>query len=130
MKKPSEAQVGKKDWTLFLTTDIRLSMSKMLETYALHWGIEVFFKEAKQHLCFLQEQTTTFASHTASVHLCAICYLMLVHNKLEDPNFRVGDIRSQIQEQLKFTQFCRKIMAVSVGTDLHYFELRNLSINP
>ncbi|MCU7881331.1 MAG: hypothetical protein KZQ66_18545 [Candidatus Thiodiazotropha sp. (ex Lucinoma aequizonata)] len=35
LKEPSEAEVGKKDWALFLTTDIRLSMSKMLETYAL-----------------------------------------------------------------------------------------------
>ncbi|MCU7898900.1 MAG: transposase [Candidatus Thiodiazotropha sp. (ex Lucinoma aequizonata)] len=43
LKEPSEAQVGKKNWPLFLTTDIRLSMSKMLETYALRWGIEVYF---------------------------------------------------------------------------------------
>ncbi|MCU7901665.1 MAG: hypothetical protein KZQ66_06420, partial [Candidatus Thiodiazotropha sp. (ex Lucinoma aequizonata)] len=35
LKEPSEAQVGKKDWALFLRTDIRLSMSKMLEIYAL-----------------------------------------------------------------------------------------------
>ncbi|MCU7900108.1 MAG: transposase [Candidatus Thiodiazotropha sp. (ex Lucinoma aequizonata)] len=112
LKEPSEAQVGKKDWALFLTTDIRLSMSKMLETYALRWGIEVYFKEAKQHLGFLQEQTTTFASHTASVHLCAIRYLMLVHNKLEDPDFRVGDIRSQIQEQLDLLSFAGKLWQI------------------
>ncbi|MCU7909198.1 MAG: hypothetical protein KZQ71_11655 [Candidatus Thiodiazotropha sp. (ex Lucinoma aequizonata)] len=49
LKEPSEAQVDKKDWALFLTTDIQLSMSKILETYALRWGIEVYFKETKQH---------------------------------------------------------------------------------
>ena len=43
-------------------------MSKVLEVYALRWGIEVYFKEAKQHLGFLVEQTKTFASHTASIH--------------------------------------------------------------
>ncbi|MCU7896714.1 MAG: transposase [Candidatus Thiodiazotropha sp. (ex Lucinoma aequizonata)] len=59
----------------------------MLETYALRWGIEVYFKEAKQHLGFLQEQTTTFASHMPSVHLCAICYLMLVHDKFGESEF-------------------------------------------
>jgi IS4 transposase len=80
IKEPGEAGISKKDWALFLTTDIKLSMSKMLEVYALRWGIEVYFKEAKQHLGFLQEQTATFASHTASIHLCAIRYLMLVHN--------------------------------------------------
>ncbi|MCU7899901.1 MAG: hypothetical protein KZQ63_16065 [Candidatus Thiodiazotropha sp. (ex Lucinoma aequizonata)] len=69
-------------------------------------------KEAKQHLGFLQEQTTTFASHTASLHLCAIRYLMLVHNKLEDPDFRVGDIRSQIQEQLDSVSFAGKLWQI------------------
>ncbi|MCU7893754.1 MAG: transposase, partial [Candidatus Thiodiazotropha sp. (ex Lucinoma aequizonata)] len=85
---------------------------RMLEIYALRWGIEIYFKEAKQHLGFLQEQTTTFASHTASVHLCAIRYLMLVHNKLEDPDFRVGDIRSQIQEQLDSLGFAGKLWQI------------------
>jgi hypothetical protein len=92
LKGPEKVVVGKKDWALFLTTDIQLRMSKILEVHALHWGIEVYFKEAKQHLGFLQEQTATFASHTASIHLCAIRYLMLVHNKLKDLDSRIGEI--------------------------------------
>ncbi len=112
LKEPGEAEVGKKDWALFLTTDIQLSMSKMLETYALRWGIEVYFKEAKQHLGFLQEQTITFASHTASIHLCAIRYLMLVHNKLEDQDSRIGDIRSEIQDQLDSLSFAGQLWQI------------------
>jgi hypothetical protein len=112
LKELGEAEVGKKDWALFLTTDVKLSMSKMLETYALRWGIEVYFKEAKQHLGFLQEQTATFASHTASIHLCAIRYLMLVHNKLEDQDSRVGDIRSHIQEQLDSLSFAGRLWQI------------------
>jgi hypothetical protein len=109
LKEPGEADVSKKDWALFLTTDIGLSMSKILETYALRWGIEVYFKEAKQHLGFLKEQTATFASHTASIHLCAIRYLMLVHNKLEDQDARIGEIRSQIQDQLDSLSFAARL---------------------
>jgi hypothetical protein len=112
VKEPGEAQVSKKDWALFLTTDIQLSTSKMLETYALRWGIEVYFKEAKQHLGFLQEQTATFASHTASIHLCAIRYLMLVDNKLEDRDSRLGDIRSQIQGQLDSINFAGRLWQI------------------
>ncbi len=112
LKEPGEAEVSKKDWALFLTTDIQLSMSKMLETYALRWGIEVYFKEAKQHLGFLQEQTATFASHTASIHLCAIRYLMLVHNKLQDQDSRIGDIRSQIQDQLDSISFAGRLWQI------------------
>jgi SRSO17 transposase len=105
LHEPGEADVSKKDWALFLTTDINLSMSKLLEIYALRWGIEVYFKEAKQHLGFLKEQTATFASHTASIHLCAIRYLMLVHNKLSSQDHRVSDVRSQIQDQLDSLSF-------------------------
>ncbi len=104
--------VSKKDWALFLSTDIQLSMSKMLKTYALRWGIEVYFKESKQHLGFLKEQTVTFASHTASIHLCAIRYLMLVHNTLEDQDTRIGDIRSQIQDQLDTLSFAGRLWQI------------------
>ena len=97
---PGEPEVGKKNWALFLSTDPALSMSKMLEVYALRWGIEVYFKEAKQHLGFLVEHTRTFTSHTASIHLCAIRYLMLVHMKLSDDRVRIGELRADIQDQL------------------------------
>ncbi len=109
LKEPGEAAVGRKDWALFLTTDTQMSMSKMLETYALRWGIEVYFKEAKQHLGFLQEQTATFASHTASIHLCAIRYLMLVQQQFVDQAARIGDIRSQIQDQLDSLSFAGRL---------------------
>lgn len=112
LKEPNDTEMGKKDWALFLTTDIDLSMSKMLETYALRWGIEVYFKEAKQHLGFLKEQTATFASHTASIHLCAIRYLMLMQNKLEDQDARMGDIRSQVQDQLDSLSFAGRLWQI------------------
>ena len=112
LKEPADADAGKKDWALFLTTDVNLSMSKILEVYALRWGIEVYFKEAKQHLGFLKEQTATFASHTASIHLCAIRYLMLMHNKLAGHDSRIGDIRSNIQEQLDTLSFAGRLWQI------------------
>ena len=84
----------------------------MLEIYALRWGIEVYFKEAKQHLGFLKEQTATFASHTASIHLCAIRYLMLVQNKLEYQDACIGSIRSSIQNQLDTLSFAGRLWQI------------------
>ena len=37
-----EPEVGKKDWAVFVCTDPALAVSKMLEVYALRWGIEVY----------------------------------------------------------------------------------------
>jgi len=62
--------------------------------------IEVYFKEAKQHLCFFKEQTWTFASHLASIHLTAIRYLMLVHAKRRCDDLRICDMRSKMKGQL------------------------------
>ena len=112
LREVGEPEAGKKDWALFLTTNLDLSMSRMLEIYALRWAIEVYFKEAKQHLGFLKEQTVTFASHTASIHLCAIRYLMLVHNKLEYQDARIADVRSNIQEQLDTLSFAAKLWQI------------------
>ena len=96
-EKPS---VGKKDWALFLTTDPNMSQTKTLEIYALRWSIEVYFKEAKQNLGFLQEQTWTFASHTASIHLTAIRYLLLVFANNENDDLRLCDTRARVKDQM------------------------------
>jgi len=57
---------GKKSRVCFPTTEMSLSAEQILEVYALRWGIEVYFKEVKQHLGLLKEQTQSFASHIAS----------------------------------------------------------------
>ena len=105
----SKPCVGKKDWALFLSSDAEMSTTKILEIYALRWGIEVYFKEAKQHLGFLKEQTWTFASHTASIHLTAIRYLMLVYARHGNNDLRICDVRSQLKEQLTTLDFAQRL---------------------
>ncbi len=104
-----KANVGKKDWAIFLTTDVDMNVKKLLEIYALRWSIEVYFKEAKQHLGFLQEQTRSFASHTASIHLTAIRYLMLVYARIENEALRVCDLRSQVKDQMTTLDFGKRL---------------------
>ena len=70
------------DWALFISTDASMNSAKMLQIYALRLSIEVYFKEAKQRLGCLQEQTRSFASYTASIHLTAIRYPILIDEKL------------------------------------------------
>lgn len=51
----TQTTAGKHDWAVFLTTDTNLSSAEILELYSLRWAIDVYFKEAKQHLGFLKE---------------------------------------------------------------------------
>jgi len=74
----NQAPAGKHDWAVFLTTDTALSPADMLELYAMRWAIEVYFKEAKQHLGFLKEQSNHYAAYVASIHLTAIRFCLLV----------------------------------------------------
>ena len=73
-----KTQPGKHDWCVFLSTDAHLDPQQMLELYAMRWAIEVYFKEAKQHLGFLQEQARHYACYVASIHLTAIRFCLLV----------------------------------------------------
>ncbi|SDX29361.1 hypothetical protein [Nitrosomonas communis] len=52
------ATPGKHDWALFITTYTTIEASRILEIYALRWGIEVYFEESKRHLGLLMEQTS------------------------------------------------------------------------
>jgi SRSO17 transposase len=91
-----KAQPGKHDWAVFLTTDINLDPQKMLELYAMRWAIEVYFKEAKQHLGFLTEQARHYACYVASIHLTAIRFCLLVIAKHQHSASGVAQIRQQI----------------------------------
>lgn len=95
-----KAQSGKHDWAIFLTTDVGLSPQRILELYAMRWAIEVYFKEAKQHLGFLKEQTRHYASYIASIHLTAIRFCLLSIAKHQHKACNIANIRQHITTNL------------------------------
>ena len=100
---------GKHDWALFLTTDTSMQPSKVLEIYALRWGIEVYFKESKRHLGLLKEQTHSFASHIASTHLAAIRFCMLIYAKQESSGLTASAVRNQLVDGLVNLSFAKQL---------------------
>ena len=112
-------QAGKHDWAVFLTTDPGLEPQRILELYALRWAIEVYFKEAKQHLGFLKEQSNHYAAYLASIHLTAIRFCLLVIAKITQQASGIADIRQRISanaHQISFaTQLWQVFRAVITG---------------
>lgn len=92
----------KGEWAAFASTDIEMKATKVLEIYSLRWGIEVFFKEAKQSLGFLVEQTGNYASHYASINLTSIRYLLLFSAMKTRGTDYLGEIRNSISGKLEF----------------------------
>jgi hypothetical protein len=105
----ADGPAGANAWALFLSTERALSPAAILETYALRWSIEVYFKEAKPYLGLLWEQTETFASHLASIHLTAVRYCLLVLGQLQGAGARVCEVRTAIGAQLTDLDFAKRL---------------------
>ena len=106
---PEKKKAGKHDWALFLSTDTSLNDEKILEIYALRWGIEVYFKEAKQHLGFLSEQSRHYSAYIASIHLTGLRYCLLLHAKQNDECGKVSDSRNLLSDSLRNLDFACKL---------------------
>lgn len=88
-------------WVIFACTDTQLSDTQILKAYALRWSIEVYFKEIKQHLGFLREQSGRYQVAYASVNLAAIRYLLLFEAMVRNGNLSYGAIRDRESGQLQ-----------------------------
>ena len=88
-------------WVVFLCTNVTLSDAKILEVYALRWSIEVYFKEIKQNLGFLKEQSGRYQVAYASVHLAALRYLLLFEAMLRSGQLTYGESRDRESGQLQ-----------------------------
>ena len=104
-----KAQAGKHDWAVFLTMDRGLKPQRILELYALRWAIEVYFKEAKQHLGFLKEQSNHYAAYVASIHLSAIRFCLLSIAQYIHPASGVADSRQRITRNATQIDFAARL---------------------
>lgn len=93
---PTRAQVGKHEWAVFLCSDTALTATEILQLYAMRWAIEVYFKEAKQHLGLLKEQSNHYAAYIASIHLAAIRFCLLVIAKQTQGCENITQIRQSL----------------------------------
>ncbi len=100
---------SKRDWALFLSTDAQLGAARMLEVYAMRWAIEVFFRESKQNLKWLGEQSRSYASHVASLHFSSDCYLMLVHARLHRELDSLARAREHLRETIQPCNCARRL---------------------
>ncbi len=108
----AKATVGKHDWAVFLTTDTALSPDAILETYSLRRSVEVCFKEAKQHLGLLKEQSNHYAAYVASIHLTAIRFCLLVIAKQMQGAVNISTVRQSLCSNSADISFAGKLWQV------------------
>lgn len=89
-----------KEWRLFLSTDVSLAFLGMMEIYCVRWTIEVFFKEAKQHLKLGTCQSQDFDAQIAHVTTCYILYLFLAYFRRMNAYESLGGLFEKIKDEL------------------------------
>ena len=67
----------KGSWNGIMSTNKELSFDEAYKIYSTRWSVEVFFKEAKQHLGLGKSQARDFDTQIASTTLCMIQYNLL-----------------------------------------------------
>ena len=108
----AKPKTGKHDWAVFLCTDTALTAADILELYAMRWAIEVYFKEAKQHLGFLKEQSNHYAAYLASIHLAAIRFCLLVIAKQMQGASGIAPMRQELCSNSTDISFAAKLWQV------------------
>jgi hypothetical protein len=88
-------------WVVFLCTKVTLRDEQILQLYSLRWSIAVYFKEIKQHLGFLKEQSGRYQVAYASIHLAALRYLLLLEAMLRGGHLSYGQVRDRASGQLQ-----------------------------
>ena len=73
-----ECNSGKAGIRVFFCSDASLDIATILETYAGRWGIEVFFRDAKQLLGFADSQSRKEASVLRIAPVIGLLYSVLV----------------------------------------------------
>jgi len=92
------------NWKLIITTDLKLSFQRAIEIYQIRWTIEVFFKEAKQHLNLGKSQSNYFNAQIADTTICLMQYILLALLKSFESFETIGGaFRNSKQAMLELT---------------------------
>ncbi len=79
--------------TAVIASNLRWTPKCILQAHRMRWSIELFFKEAKQHLGLGDYQNLSYESAVRHLHLLCIAYLLLTHTG--DPTCAQGKAQEQ-----------------------------------
>jgi hypothetical protein len=72
-------------------------------------GIEVYFKEAKQKLGFLKEQSRHYSAYITSIHLTGLSFCLLLSAKYEKGAARLSEVRNDFEKSLSCLNLASKL---------------------
>jgi len=99
-------------WKAFITNDLELRFNKLMEIYHIRWSVEVFFKEAKQHLQLGKCQCNNFDSQIGAATLAMMQYIMLLLYKQMHYGQSIGSIFDLLSLQATEQNITRYLLEI------------------
>lgn len=115
-----EKKCNPNSWIVILCTKIKYSDEKVIRLYSRRWAVEVYFKEVKQNLGFLANQSGDYCTHYSTLHLTTLRYLVLFNLMLENGGINFAKYRKQSADALESVSFA------AVLWDLFKFAINNV----
>jgi len=105
----SQAQ-RKTKFAFFICTDPDMEAVDVIKTYAKRWSIEMFFRDAKQHLGLGKEQNRDFDAVIAHISFVVIRYQLLSFMiRLSEQREPIGPLFESISDQVVQTTILARI---------------------
>lgn len=86
-------------WHLLASTNTKLGILKAYEIYSIRWGIEVFFKESKQHFGLGKSQSQDFDAQIADISIAMIEYNIFSLAKRIESYETIGGLFEHVKDQ-------------------------------
>ena len=101
---------GARKWVALLTTDLRMTYVKAIETYMIRWNIEIGFKETKQLLGLEKCQARDLDSQLAHFSLALMAHALLVDMKAREEYRSLGCLFDSIGGQRRAALVTERIV--------------------
>ena len=86
------------NWKVLLSTDSSSKFQDTVAVYQIRWTIEVFFKEAKQHLVLGKSQAQDFDTQIADTTITMVQYIFLALRKRTESCESIGKVFENTKE--------------------------------
>ena len=96
-------------WHLLVSTNTNHSIIQAYEIYAIRWGIEVFFKESKQHFGLGKSQSRDFDAQIADTTLSMLQFNIFSLAKRFNSYETLGGLFEQAKDSIIELTVCKRI---------------------
>lgn len=98
------------NWRCLLTTDLKLDFNKLMEIYHIRWSIEVFYRDAKQHLQLGKCQCNNFDAQIGATTIAMIQYIFLLLYKQMHYGQTLGSVFDLISTRVQEDNITKYLM--------------------